>query len=216
MHQVEEPLDTLKDIKRMMDRSSRFISLSGLSGISAGVFALIGAWIAEPYINGTRNLFIKDQLSTDNTSVFTFLMNTWLFWIAVVIFAFAFISAFLFTYFKSRKQRVPIWGNTARRLMIQVMVPIIAGGFFLIKLIPYGSVGLIAPGCLIFYGLALINASKYTLGEIKYLGYCELLLGIISLWFIGYGLYFWAFGFGFLHIFYGFYMWWKYERKEEM
>lgn len=216
MHQVEEPLDTLKDIKRMMDRSSRFISLSGLSGISAGVFALIGAWIAEPYINGTRNLFIKDQLSTDNTSVFTFLMNTWLFWIAVVIFACAFISAFLFTYFKSRKQRVPIWGNTARRLMIQVMVPIIAGGFFLIKLIPYGSVGLIAPGCLIFYGLALINASKYTLGEIKYLGYCELLLGIISLWFIGYGLYFWAFGFGFLHIFYGFYMWWKYERKEEM
>ncbi len=214
MQQDLESLDTLKDIKRMMDRSSRFISLSGLSGISAGIFALIGAWIAGPYISGGKNLFIKNEMPVGN--IFSFLMNTWLFWIAVITFACALISAFLLTFFKSRKQGVPIWGSTARRLMVQVMVPLIAGGFFLMKLIPYGSVGLIAPGCLIFYGLALINASRYTLGEIKYLGYFELILGIISLWFIGYGLYFWAFGFGFLHIFYGFYMWWKYERNEEV
>jgi hypothetical protein len=71
---------------------------------------------------------------------------------------------------------------------------------------------LIAPTCLLFYGLALINASRYTLGEIRYLGCCELILGIISLWVPGYGLIFWAAGFGVLHIIYGIIMWWKYER----
>jgi uncharacterized membrane protein HdeD (DUF308 family) len=72
---------------------------------------------------------------------------------------------------------------------------------------------LVAPGCLIFYGLGLINASKYTLDEIRYLGYLQIILGIINLWFVGYGLYFWAMGFGAMHILYGVYMWMKYERK---
>ncbi|MEI2748492.1 MAG: hypothetical protein V9E88_07025 [Ferruginibacter sp.] len=106
-----------------------------------------------------------------------------------------------------------MWGNTAKRLLINVSIPLIAGGIFLFKLIHFGTFGLVAPGCLIFYGLALINASKYTLGEIRYLGYCQLLLGIINLWYEGLGLYFWAAGFGVLHILYGIYMWWKYERN---
>lgn len=106
-----------------------------------------------------------------------------------------------------------MWGLSAQRLMAQVAIPIIAGGIFLLRLIHFGTFGLIAPGCLIFYGLALVNASKYTLDEIKWLGYCELLLGIINLWFVGDGLYFWAIGFGILHIVYGSFMWWKYERN---
>jgi hypothetical protein len=75
-----------------------------------------------------------------------------------------------------------------------------------------GIFSLIAPGCLIFYGLALVNASKYTLKEVRYLGYGQMILGIINLWFIGYGIFFWAIGFGVLHILYGTMMWWKYEK----
>lgn len=97
--------------------------------------------------------------------------------------------------------------------MFNVSVPLIVGGIFLFKLMHFGTFGLIAPGCLIFYGLALINASKYTLVEVKYLGYSELVLGLISLLFEGCGLYFWAAGFGLLHIVYGIYMWQKYERN---
>jgi len=83
----------------------------------------------------------------------------------------------------------------------------------LFRLIEAGAVGFIAPGCLIFYGLALVNGSKYTLGEVKWLGYGQILLGIINLWWVGNGLYFWALGFGVLHIVYGTLMWWKYERS---
>src|SRR5205085_10501373 len=125
----------------------------------------------------------------------------------------AFVLAFIFTYMRSKKTNIPIWGSTARRLMINVMIPMIVGGIYLIKLVENRDYSLIAPGSLIFYGLALLNASKYTLPEIKYLGYGQILLGIINLWFIEAGIYFWALGFGALHIIYGTVMWWRYERR---
>ena len=214
MNKNQQSLETLQDIKRMMERSSRFISLSGLSGISAGICALIGAWLAAPYVFGSKNLVISSSghFSRAMENDYTIIFNTWLFWIAIGTFLAALISAFIFTWIKSKKEGIPIWGNTAKRLLVNVSVPLIVGGIFLFKLIHYGTFGLIAPGCLIFYGLALINASKYTLVEIRYLGYLQIVLGIINLWFVGYGLYFWAIGFGVLHIIYGTYMWFKYEK----
>ena len=194
-----------------MERSSRFISLSGLSGISAGLCALVGAWLAKPYIFGDKDfLLYTHDYSKDIYSIVIF---NKLFWIAGVTFTAAFVSAFFFTWLKSKKDGTPLWGNTAKRLMINVCIPIVVGGLFLIRMMHYGTFGLVAPGCLIFYGLALINASKYTLDEIRYLGYFQIAIGIINLWFVGYGLYFWALGFGVMHILYGVYMWRKYERK---
>ena len=106
-----------------------------------------------------------------------------------------------------------MWGNATMRLLWNTAIPLMAGAIFLFRMMQMGQFDLIAPGCLIFYGLALINGSKYTLGEVKYLGYGILLLGIINLWYVGYGLHFWAMGFGVLHIVYGIVMWNKYERK---
>jgi hypothetical protein len=220
MTDTSEQLSAIKDIKQMMERSSRFISLSGWSGISAGICALVGAWFAYRVIGRSRyatdNELVEKSRSYSNdgyVSVEEFMGNR-LFLIAALTFVAAFISAFIFTYIKSRKNNTPIWGTSAQRLLINVSVPMIAGGVFLLKLIHNGSYGLIAPGCLLFYGLALLNGSKYTLGEIRYLGYCEIILGIVSCWFIGWGLYFWAVGFGVLHIVYGAFMLNKYEREE--
>lgn len=212
-------LDTLKDIKKMMERSSRFISLSGLSGIAAGCCALVGAWFAYGIIHGSggkdayNSLMVSDvALPIHVGTTLKDYMGNALFRIAFFTFISAFVLAFIFTYIRSKKNHTPIWTRTSKRLLINVCVPLAAGGFYLLKLVENGAYGLIAPGCLIFYGLALINGSKYTLGEIKYLGYGQVLLGVINLLFIGQGLYFWALGFGVLHIVYGAIMWWKYEK----
>ncbi len=215
----QEPQQDLQHIKNMMERSSRFISLSGLSGIAAGLCALIGAYFANDVINHSyQNTLRKldsdlyDVTVNGNLSVKEFMGNS-LFQIAIVTFIAAFSLSFLFTYLRSKKTNTKLWGTTSKRLFINVMVPLVAGGIYILKLIEAGTFGLIAPGCLIFYGLALVNASKFTLGEVRYLGYLQILLGIINLWFIGYGLYFWAAGFGILHIVYGVFMWNKYERN---
>lgn len=211
----QRPLEVVQDIRKMMERSSRFISLSGWSGVAAGCCALVGSVLAYPYIYGDKEILINERVGLVQAMAndYTILLNTWLFWIAAGTFVAAFISAFLFTWLKTKQQHLPIWGTASRRLMMNVMIPMIAGGIFLFRMIYIdGTAGLIAPGCLIFYGLALINGSKYTLGEIRWLGLVQIILGIVNLRFVGYGLYFWAAGFGIMHIVYGLLMWWKYER----
>jgi hypothetical protein len=119
----------------------------------------------------------------------------------------------LFTWLRTRRDRLPIWDRTVQRLAWNTLMPMTVGGLLIIRAMDWGYYELVSPGCLIFYGLALVNASKYTLGEIRYLGYGQLALGIINLCSVGNGLYFWAAGFGILHILYGAIMWWKYERR---
>ena len=205
----QQPLEDLQHIKRMMERSSRFISLSGFSGIAAGVCALAGAWFANKKIN----CWVKGDCTLGGLLDMggIKLLND-LLWIATLTFIGAFISAFFFTYLRSKKNNVPMWGTATIRLFWNTVIPITVGAIFLIRMMQLGEYELVAPGCLIFYGLALVNASKYTLGEIRYLGYGQLALGIMNLWNTGYGLYFWAMGFGVLHIIYGVWMWYKYER----
>jgi hypothetical protein len=203
MDNPEHSLAAIQDIKRIMERSSRFISLSGWSGIAAGVCALGGAYVATHFISEYR----LGSLAIN-------LLEEYLLLIAIATFAAAFILAFIFTYARSRKENVAVWGSSAQRLVFNTAVPLAAGAFVVFRMLELGEYGLIAPSCLIFYGLALVNGSKYTLGEVKYLGYFQILLGVVNLWMPGRGLFFWALGFGILHIIYGLVMWWKYERQQ--
>ncbi len=219
MNTQNQHLDALQDIKKMMERSSRFISLSGLSGIAAGCCALVGAWFARHIIitNLDKAEYSKALMDLGirgiDVRAYFDLLTEKLFIVAAITFIAAFSLAFLFTYLKSKKEATPIWGNASKRLLLNVSIPMIVGAVFVLKLLQEGWVGLVAPSCLIFYGLSLVHASKYTLGEVRYLGYGQIILGIINLWFVGKGLYFWAVGFGVLHIVYGAMMWWKYERN---
>ena len=205
-----EHLDSLRDIKQMMERSSRFISLSGLSGITAGACALAASAYTWRLMAPGRALgedYRQVAYNTDNQLKQDLLL------IGAITFFAALIVAFVFTYLRSQKTGVPVWGTTAKRLLWNTAIPLLVGGIVVIRLVQVGLAGLIAPTCLLFYGLALINGSKYTLHEVRWLGYSQLILGIINLWMIGYGLILWTLGFGALHIIYGAVMWWKYEKQ---
>jgi hypothetical protein len=209
MIEKNQHTDSLPDIRQMMQRSSRFISLSGLSGIAAGISAIMGAWVAKNILKGyVINSPYESFRSEANDALALKLLG-----LAAITFIIALSSAFVFTYNRAKKLNLPVWDYTSRRLLWNVIIPMIAGGLFIIGMLQYGEWRFVAPACLIFYGLALINGSKYTLSDIRYLGYLEIMLGFVSMWFIGYGLIFWAIGFGLLHIIYGAIMWFKYERN---
>jgi hypothetical protein len=205
---ADQSLETLQDIKRMMERSSRFISLSGLSGVSAGICALIGAWIAHDWI--VAFVQTTDSFPAETRDVFEIKM----FALAASVLVAALVTSTWFTLRKARKSNLPIWDHTSRRLAFNMAIPLIAGGFFVLGLLDNRSGWVfVAPACLIFYGLALVNASKYTLTDIRYLGLLEIAMGCICMYYPHDGLYFWAAGFGVLHIVYGLIMWWKYEKS---
>ena len=219
MNEKEKHLKTLKDIKSLMERSSRFISLSGLAGINAGVFALLGAAVVYYKYFGSFSLAAYNHRFPMIITVnFIFFMIL----VALLVLILSISSSIYFTTRNARKKNLPLWDETTFRTIINLIVPLVVGGIFCLILI-YHSIGadgisfkifgLVAPTTLVFYGLALYNASKYTLDEVRYLGISEIILGLLGCIFIGSGLLFWVLGFGVLHIIYGFMMWWKYERN---
>jgi hypothetical protein len=205
-----ETLQEISDIKRIMERSSRFISLSGLSGIAAGLCALVGAYFAN---NVLKDYYSQYNHGTGYTDRNFDSLKIKLLVVAGVVLAAALILSFIFTWRRAKQNHLPIWDLTARKLMWNILIPLISGGLFILAMLQYSEWRFVAPACLIFYGLALVNGSKYTLTDIRYLGYLEIVLGLVNTQFTGYGLYFWAVGFGILHIIYGILMWWKYERQ---
>jgi len=212
MEEKNEQLKNLAEIRSLMERSSRFISLSGLSGISAGIIALLGAVITFIYLDYDKRYLNWDVYCKLMASRDIGKMTLVLFSLAVIVLLLALSAGVFFTTRKARKNNLPIWDKTTRRLLFHIFVPLSTGGIFCIVLLYYGIYYLIAASTLIFYGLALLNGSKYTLTDVQYLGISNIVLGIIAAILPGYGLIFWAIGFGFLHIIYGWIMFIKYER----
>jgi hypothetical protein len=204
----EKYLNDISEIKNLMDRSSRFISLSGLSGILAGLYCLIGAGLAYKiiYFDTTTLGNYSDLMITETALIQLFI-------IAATVIVLSLVTAIGLSIRKAKKTNDKVWNASSKRLIINFMIPLLTGGFFILFLIEKEILGLVAPLTLIFYGLACVNASKYTLGDVRYLGITMILLGLLSTWFLGYGLLFWALGFGVCHILYGSIMYFKYDRK---
>lgn len=198
--------EDLSHIRLMMERSSRFLSLSGLSGVFAGLAALIGGGYIYFRLKALGIDYITTkQLAYNQDLVVEFFI------VAVMVLLVALAFGAFFTIRKSKKNNLPIWTSATKNILINLLIPLSVGAFFCVSLYLHHLFVYIAPATLLFYGLALVNAEKYTFSDIKYLGYLELILGVVSLFYLGKGLLFWIVGFGFLHVLYGFIMYKKYK-----
>ncbi len=193
----EKYIEDLKEIKDMMNRSSRFLSLSGISGITAGIVALTGAFLAQRQVFSQSDLLTFDRVDLREGEITKLLL---------IALATMFVSiglVIVLTTSETKKRGQKIWDRQTRRILVNLFIPLIAGGIVAVSFLFRGYVGVLVPLTLIFYGLALLNVSKYTLNEIRNLGLIEILLGLIALQFISQSLWFWAAGFGLFHIVYG-------------
>jgi len=197
----------LSSIRSLMERSSKFISLSGLSGVMAGVYALGGAFFAQRLLRSQES-----RLDTSNEYSLNAGIVPQLTLIAIVVLFLSITTCLILTLRQSRKKGEPSWHPGSKRLLTNLAIPLLTGGIFTTILLLRGEYSLIIPACLIFYGLALVSGSHYTFSDVKWLGLFEILLGLICAFIPGYGLMFWTIGFGILHIFYGFIMHFKYKQ----
>ncbi len=182
----------LRAIRSLMERSTRFTSISGISGVLAGAYALAGAWAAEVY-------FLP--AGAKGAMVFT----------ALLILSLALLTAGLLSYRNARRHGERINSRPVRLLLSSLGLPLLAGGVFTLLLLEQGYLGLLSGSMLAFYGLALINASKYAAAYIKKLGVLQTALGLMAVAWPAHSLLLWSLGFGWLHIGFGFYVYWKHE-----
>lgn len=197
----QDYIQDIAEIRSMMERSSKFLSLSGWAGIMAGIYALTGVWFAS-YVLG----FNPTELFYTSPNLMNVMM------LAFLILILALVTAIFFSWRKSQQKGENVWNATSRRLLTDMATPLITGGILILFLISQGLIGLIAPATLLFYGLALYNAGTYTIFEVRLMGIIQIVLGLMSSWFIEFGLIFWAIGFGVVHMIYGVYMHFRYER----
>ncbi len=210
MKNDSKSIEDIKAIRKIMEESSRFLSLSGLSGIFAGVTAIAGALFAYFFIldNGSVHYdeYFRSLPETETVSLRWQLIAD-----AAIVLVLSVLFSFYFSIKKAKRDGKNFLTPVSRRLLINLLIPLAAGGVFVIVLLIQNQIQLIVPCFLIFYGLALVNAGKFTFGEIFYLGILEIITGLVSAFVPGWGLIFWIFGFGILHIVYGLAMYRKYE-----
>lgn len=205
------PREDLQAIRDLMERSSKFLSLSGLSGVFAGVCALIGAAVAWIFILDSGHVQYDEYMrGMDSTSTQDIRLNLAL--DAALVLGMAVLGAVYFSYRKAKQAGLSFWTHQTRRLLVHLMIPLAAGGIFTLILVFQNNIDLVASAMLIFYGLSLVNAGKFTFGEVHYLGLTEIALGILAGIFTNFGLLFWTIGFGLMHIVYGTVMYYRYER----
>ncbi len=208
---LTNPNEDLQTIREIMERSSKFLSLSGLSGIFAGVCALMGAAIAWFFILDSGHVQYDEYMHSPGGSSASSI-RFYLALVAMLVLGFAVLGTIFFSQRKARKAGQQFWTNSTRRLLVHLMIPLISGGIFTLILLLQNNLELVASVMLIFYGLSLVNAGKFTFGEIHYLGLTEIVLGVLAGVFVNYGLLFWTIGFGLMHIVYGTVMYYRYEQ----
>jgi hypothetical protein len=207
MKEVKEYEKDLASIRDIMERSAKFISLSGLSGVLAGLYALAGAVAAYFIVHYPVSPFdYRIYSATEDHRLWKLIL------VAFIVLAASLATGLHLSNRKAKKHGVKLWTGASKKLLSNISIPMITGGLFILIVLSTGHYGLAAPASLIFYGLALIQGSSNTYDEIRYLGFSEIILGLISALYPGYGLIFWAVGFGLLHIFYGTVMYNKYDK----
>jgi hypothetical protein len=197
----------LASIRAMMERSVKFVSLSGLSGVLSGLYALTGSTVVYfilyyPYFPIDFHFHYTDERTIVNQ----------LLMVAAVVLILSLGTGYFLSLRKAKKLNTTIWNTASRQLFIDLFIPLSSGGLLIAILLFHGYYGIVAPASLVFYGLALQQGSRSTYPEVKYLGLTEIVLGLSCAAFPGYGLLFWALGFGVMHIVYGGVMYFRHDR----
>jgi hypothetical protein len=210
MKNIESSAEDLKAIRKIMEESTRFLSLSGFSGIFLGLFAIAGAVFAWFLVLDKGNISFDRNLNSFSGNDAEYIIWKMLA-VALVVLVFSVTTAVYLSIRNAKQSGISFWSPASRRLLLNLIIPLAAGGLFALILSIQNQILLIIPVFLIFYGLALINAGKFTYSEIFYLGLFEILTGLLSALFPAQGLLFWILGFGILHIVYGVMMYRRYE-----
>ncbi len=158
------PKEELASIRNMMEKSSKFSNLSGLSIFFTGLLTIIAASViyfdigfSYSDVEISYSQLINNEGSKENLDQKIRLLSL----IASVILALSLLILYVTASKKTKREGIKLFNPTFKRTVRSLVVPLVSGGVFSFFLIYNQMYGLVAPATLIFYGLGLIAASSF-------------------------------------------------------
>lgn len=207
MQEPDRPSEQINQIHAIMARSTTFVSLSGFSGVCAGILAFMAFWRVGRMLD---TIWLDEKAFTVLRDEPILLPAIAVVFLVTLVLALA--VAFFFTWRRAKHSNLELWNIASRRFGMHMALPLLAGGVFILALARLGTFELICPAMLVFFGLALINAGKYSVSGTELFGVVELVLGLLAAFWVEAGLILWVVGFGLVTAGHGVLMYLQHER----
>ncbi|HEY4539305.1 MAG TPA: hypothetical protein VIG94_04750 [Faecalibacter sp.] len=199
------PFEQLEEIKSMMQKTTKFSSINGWSGIWVGIIGLVASYLVYSII--LESSFQWHGLAPDESR------DAKLAFMLIITLIVACSGGVYFIAKKSKRNGESFINSVTKRILIRFLTILGIGGLVCGLLYYHLSFVYVAPSTLLFYGLALLYIERDTIKELKYLAFVEIILGLLAFYFIYNGLLFWTIGFGIVHLFFGVFLVNKYKDK---
>ena len=151
-------LDDLRFIRQTMANAGAFTAVSGLGSMLVGLTALVAAAISRPLFHGAGWIV------------------AWLAEAAVAIGISLWASQA-----KAKRLGVPLWSAVARKFVLALLPPLVAGGVLTAALWHFGYAPLIPGVWLLLYGTAVVTGGSFSVSSVPLMGYCFMVLGGVAL-----------------------------------
>ena len=142
-------IESVNEIKELMERSSKFVSLSGMTAVLAGVYALAGAYVAGQLLR-----------SEDN--------REGLIMVASLVLIVSVVTACILSWYKAKKMRQKLFSKLTCRIAWNFSLPLLTGGLFCIALLLREHYGLVSSVMLLSSIISFFHTVNKTTFHIKY------------------------------------------------
>ncbi|MBI2679140.1 MAG: hypothetical protein HYX28_10200 [Candidatus Koribacter versatilis] len=182
----EVRLDDLRYIRQAMASAGSFTAVSGRGQMLVGATALVAA-------AASQHMFLGSGW-----------MTLWLAEAAVAI-----AISLLMSERKAKRMGVPLWSAVARKFVLALVPPLVAGGVLTVALWfadeSHAGVRHLVPGMwLLLYGTAVVTGGSFSVRVVPLMGYAFMVLGGVALALpLGWAWLVLGAGFGGLHILFG-------------
>ena len=180
-----------------MEQGKSYFSLKSLSGILIGIYGLATVYLIDKLTSGEGSgIEMVSQLPI------LFLQ------IGITAIAVVFIIISLFTLWIRAKRRAKsegkkLWNTSNKKIRLQTLITLLVLIVVIIVIANQGYYSLVTPISLFFYGLFLLNLSRFSSKGLVFLSIGEVLLGVAAYMIYDKEIFFLALGFGLLPIIYG-------------
>ena len=122
---MNKPQEDLREIRQMMERSSRFLSLSGSSGIGIGFLAMV--FVGWQVSKGNMSFLDQQNFDVTTPAWEEFILGS------LTLFGVCLVLSMGFTLRRTKKKGLKVWTSSTRNILGAIGLPMMVGALIMLQ-----------------------------------------------------------------------------------